>query len=78
MATMEVSIERYNAMLDKMRNLEDNLVTLNKKNKKLHIEVENLKENIEICKNVNWVDRVFKWKQILNLISTSETAEHGV
>lgn len=75
MATMEVSIETYNAMLKKIGGLEDDITTLKKENKKLHIEIEDLKENLEICKSANWVDRVFKWKQILKLISTPEDDE---
>lgn len=72
MATMEVSIETYKAMLNKIEGLEKDLVTANKEKKKLHLEIEELKENLEIFREANWVDRTFKWKQILKLTSTSD------
>lgn len=69
MANIEISLEEYNSYHDTINRLHKEKFELMKKIGEKDVEIDNLKENIEIVKSTSWFDRIFEWKQIKKLIS---------
>lgn len=68
MATIEIDVETYKSMMDKIKDLETEKVRQDKKINTLLYQTKELKESINIAKSASWYDRVFGWKQIKDLI----------
>lgn len=64
MASIEINLETYNNLRNKIKELEVQNTELRKSNQQQDIIISDLKETIEIVKGANWFDRVFGWKQI--------------
>ena len=66
MARIEISLEEYNALKNKVKNLEEQIVIDSKEIKKYKSDLEDLFFAIEDLENEGLFDRVFKWKNIIN------------
>lgn len=75
MATIEISTQTYNSMLDRIKELEENEVSLSNKIKKQEIIINELTGDLQIVRSANWVDRVFGWKQILKLANIEKNSD---
>lgn len=67
MARIEISLDEYNGMLDKISILEKENVEIRKQNELLYQKVEEMTESIENVYNSGFFERLFKWNQ--NIIS---------
>lgn len=72
MASIEIGLDAYNGMLERIKDLEIKNVALELETKKKDATISDLQEKIDIVKNANWYDRIISWKQIISLISESE------
>ena len=66
MARIEISLEEYNALKNKVKNLEEQIVIDSKEIKKYKSDLEDLFFAIEGLENEGLLDRIFKWKNIIN------------
>ena len=66
MARIEISMEEYDALKAKIKNLEEQIVIDSKEIKKYKSDLEDLFFAIEDLENEGLFDRVFKWKNIIN------------
>ena len=66
MARIEISLEEYNALKNKVKNLEEQIVIDSKEIKKYKSDLEDLFFAIEDLENEGLLDRIFKWKNIIN------------
>jgi hypothetical protein len=66
MARIEISLEEYNALKNKVKNLEEQIVIDSKEIKKYKDNFETLFFAIEDLEGEGLFDRVFKWKNIIN------------
>ena len=66
MARIEISLEEYNALKNKVKNLEEQIVIDSKEIKKYKSDLEDLFFAIEDLENEGLFDRIFKWKNIIN------------
>ena len=66
MARIEISMEEYDALKNKIKNLEEQIVIDSKEIKKYKSDLEDLFFAIEDLENEGLFDRVFKWKNIIN------------
>lgn len=69
MATITIDLNEYNSFQETIDRLNKEKFELLKQIGERDVQIERLKENIEIVQNSNLLDRIFEWKQILNLIS---------
>lgn len=67
MARIEISLDEYNGMLDKISILEKENVEIRKQNELLYQKVEEMTESIENVYNSGFFERLFKWNK--NIIS---------
>lgn len=72
MAKIEIDLEEYKSYQKTIENLNKEKFELLKKIGERDVKIEWLKENLEIVRNSNLLDRIFEWKQILNLISSDD------
>lgn len=75
MATIEINLEVYNNLLERIKELEVENVSLKRDIKKKDIIIEDLEEDLDIVEEANFFDRVFKWGQILELIERTNSSE---
>ena len=68
MARIEISMEEYDALKAKIKNLEEQIVIDSKEIKKYKSDLEDLFFAIEDLENEGLFDRVFKWKNIINFL----------
>lgn len=66
MARIEISLEEYNALKNKVKNLEEQIVIDSKEIKKYKDNFETLFFAIEDLEGEGLFNRVFKWKNIIN------------
>lgn len=67
MARIEISLDEYNGMLDKISILEKENIEIRKQNELLYQKVEEMTESIENVYNSGFFERLFKWNK--NIIS---------
>lgn len=63
MARIEISLDEYNGMLDKISILEKENVEIRKQNELLYQKVEEMTESIENVYNSGFFERLFKWNK---------------
>lgn len=68
MAKIEIDVIEYNSYYETINNLNKKISELKQELRNKNEKIDNLEENLEIVKNVNFIDRLFGWKQILKLI----------
>lgn len=66
MARIEISLEEYNALKNKVKNLEEQIVIDSKEIKRYKDNFETLFFAIEDLEGEGLFNRVFKWKDIIN------------
>lgn len=69
MARIEISMEEYNAMKQKVKNLEDALVSVDKETLVYKEKYNAMRELVDEIKDAPFFSRVFGWKKIVESIN---------
>lgn len=69
MARIEISMEEYNAMKQKVRNLEEALVSVNKETLAYKEKYNAMRELVGEIKDAPFFSRIFGWKKIVESIN---------
>lgn len=76
MARIEISLDEYNALKDRIVELEKNIAKQDKTIEEQSSYIDELEETMEfILHGTTWLDRVFKWKTIIDIAESDEDTE---
>lgn len=67
MATIEINLDAYNALLNEKKELEENAIELRREVIRCEALIDNLESKLDVFESASWYDRIFGWKQILRL-----------
>lgn len=70
MARIEINLDEYNSLKEKILNLEGELVKLSKENEKLSLQNEKYKDVCNyVFSEITSMERIFQWKSILKVVN---------
>lgn len=73
MARIEISLDEYNALKERIVELEKNIAKQDKTIEEQSSYIDTLKETIEfILHETTWLDRIFNWKTIIKIAESHE------
>lgn len=67
MATIEINLETYNALLEEKKRLEKINCDLQTEIKEKENIIDKLEESLDILESTPWFERLFRWKYIIKL-----------
>lgn len=69
MTRIDISIEEYNALKDRITELEKTVARQDKTIENYEIQVDSLMASLDtVLHQTTWLERVFNWKNIVSLI----------
>lgn len=76
MARIEISLDEYNALKERITKLEKNIAKQDKTIEEQSSYIDELEETIGfILHETTWFDRVFNWKTIVKIAESDEDTE---
>lgn len=69
MARIEISLDEYNGLRRRIKDLEAIVASTNAEMNILLSQRENLQEGLEIALNASWLERCFQWNAIKEIIN---------
>ena len=70
MARIEISLDEYNGLKQRINELEASIVEKNKKIEELGELAFEAKESLKmLINNTSWMERVFQWKKLVEVIN---------
>lgn len=71
-ARIEISIEEYNAMKDRITDLEKEVARSDRKIEELEVKLASAKDSLDyIIDGTSWVERAFQWKELVKAVKES-------
>ena len=79
MARIEISLDEYNGLKQRINELEASIVEKNKKIEELGELAFEAKESLKmLINNTTWMERVFQWKKLVEVIKGENTPDEMV
>ena len=73
MARIEINLDEYNALKERITDLEKNISEQDKIIEEKSSYINELEETMEfVLHGTTWLDRIFNWKTIINIAESNE------
>lgn len=69
-ARIEISVEEYNGLKDRIKILENEIAISDKKIEELETNYEKVKDELDyVINGTTWLERTLQWKQIIKALN---------
>ena len=73
MARIEINLDEYNALKERITELEKNISEQDKIIEEKSLYINELEETMEfVLHETTWLDRIFNWKTIIDIAESNE------
>lgn len=76
MARIEINLDEYNALKERITELEKNISEQDKIIEEKSLYINELEETMEfVLHETTWLDRIFNWKTIIDIAESDENTK---